>query len=251
VKLDYQTIQALFGMPQPNAARMLGIALTTLKQVCRRFGIARWPYTRTFYDTGRARQSSPVDGSACSYFARSVEPQSDASDVAMVDESDSQGAIMSRGWYSDTDVPRLPEGQDAHLRSANAHLFAPVTGEQPAATNQAIIESEYARGRVASDDRACGFGAKSKSSSTEDYLDRIIDASSPEMLDREHSGLSEEPNATELFQANVWESNAHALANSSYPSIDDVPRVNGWAIPRAVWLSPSGVDLDKMQELPW
>ena len=91
VKLDYQTIQALFGMPQPNAARMLGIALTTLKQVCRRFGIARWPYTRTFYDTGRARQSSPVDGSACSYFARSVEPQSDASDVAMVDESDSQG----------------------------------------------------------------------------------------------------------------------------------------------------------------
>ena len=36
----------LFGRPQPEAAQILGISLTTLKQVCRRLGVTRWPYRR-------------------------------------------------------------------------------------------------------------------------------------------------------------------------------------------------------------
>ena len=46
VKLDYQTLEGLFDMPQPDAARELGIALTTLKHACRRLGVPRWPYSR-------------------------------------------------------------------------------------------------------------------------------------------------------------------------------------------------------------
>jgi hypothetical protein len=33
VKVDRKTIEAMFGMPQPQAARSLGISLTSLKQV--------------------------------------------------------------------------------------------------------------------------------------------------------------------------------------------------------------------------
>ena len=46
VKIDLAVLEALYGMPQPAAARALGIALTTLKQVCRKLGIKRWPYAR-------------------------------------------------------------------------------------------------------------------------------------------------------------------------------------------------------------
>jgi len=40
-------LRTLFGMPQPQAAEALGVSLTTLKQVCRRLGLSRWPYRRT------------------------------------------------------------------------------------------------------------------------------------------------------------------------------------------------------------
>jgi len=36
-------------MLQPDAARALGISLTSLKQVCRKLGVARWPYQRLNY----------------------------------------------------------------------------------------------------------------------------------------------------------------------------------------------------------
>jgi hypothetical protein len=46
VKVDRETIQTMFGMPQPDASRALGVSLTALKQVCRKLGITRWPYQR-------------------------------------------------------------------------------------------------------------------------------------------------------------------------------------------------------------
>jgi len=46
VKVDQQTIENYFAMPQPAACKALAISLTALKQVCRKLGIARWPYQR-------------------------------------------------------------------------------------------------------------------------------------------------------------------------------------------------------------
>ena len=43
---NYQAISSLFGRPQKEAAHRLGISLTTLKQVCRKLGVLRWPYMR-------------------------------------------------------------------------------------------------------------------------------------------------------------------------------------------------------------
>jgi len=45
-KVNIEDLQMLFEKPQPEAAKTLGISLTTLKQVCRRLGVSRWPYRR-------------------------------------------------------------------------------------------------------------------------------------------------------------------------------------------------------------
>jgi hypothetical protein len=46
VKVEEKAIRALFAVPQPSAAKALGISLTALKQVCRKLNIPRWPYQR-------------------------------------------------------------------------------------------------------------------------------------------------------------------------------------------------------------
>ena len=51
VDLTAEALTALFGMRMADAARSLGVSPTTLKIVCRRLGIERWPYSRT----GRVR----------------------------------------------------------------------------------------------------------------------------------------------------------------------------------------------------
>lgn len=47
VALDLAAVQALFPMPQQDAATKLGISLTSLKHVCRELGLKRWPYHRS------------------------------------------------------------------------------------------------------------------------------------------------------------------------------------------------------------
>jgi len=46
VKVDEGAMRLLFGVPQPLAAKELGISLTALKQICRKLGVERWPYQR-------------------------------------------------------------------------------------------------------------------------------------------------------------------------------------------------------------
>ena len=46
VEVDSSKIRALFVVPQPIAAKTLGISLTALKQLCRKMGVSRWPYRR-------------------------------------------------------------------------------------------------------------------------------------------------------------------------------------------------------------
>ena len=44
--LDLAALQDKFTLPQPDAARKLGVSLTSLKHVCRKLGLKRWPYRR-------------------------------------------------------------------------------------------------------------------------------------------------------------------------------------------------------------
>ena len=49
VRVSSAEIVALFYMPQPQAARRLGVSLSALKKECRRHAISRWPYKRSWY----------------------------------------------------------------------------------------------------------------------------------------------------------------------------------------------------------
>jgi hypothetical protein len=69
VRISSARIVALFHMPQPQAARCLGVSLSALKKVCRKHAISRWPYKRSWYmhssshDNGASSQrSSPSSG---------------------------------------------------------------------------------------------------------------------------------------------------------------------------------------------
>lgn len=46
VAIDLAAVRTRFGLPQQKAAAELGISLTSLKQVCRKLGLERWPYRR-------------------------------------------------------------------------------------------------------------------------------------------------------------------------------------------------------------
>ncbi|EKX49895.1 hypothetical protein GUITHDRAFT_104293 [Guillardia theta CCMP2712] len=44
VQIDLNLLSSMFHMRQDNAARSLGVSLTSLKIACRRLGLSRWPY---------------------------------------------------------------------------------------------------------------------------------------------------------------------------------------------------------------
>lgn len=46
IAIERSTFEAVFHMPQPDAAKQLGISLTSMKQVSRKLGVTKWPYRR-------------------------------------------------------------------------------------------------------------------------------------------------------------------------------------------------------------
>ena len=46
IAIERSTFEAVFHMPQPDAAKQLGISLTSMKQVSRKLGVMKWPYRR-------------------------------------------------------------------------------------------------------------------------------------------------------------------------------------------------------------
>eukprot|EP00960_Hanusia_phi_P051175 760644-Hanusia_phi.AAC.2 len=65
VDLTLTTLDTFFDYRQQDAARLLGISLTSLKSACRQLGLKRWPYSRFKIDEtdsllDRAKFSSPM-----------------------------------------------------------------------------------------------------------------------------------------------------------------------------------------------
>ena len=54
IKLDWAAVKPFLGIPQPEAAKALGISLTSLKLVCRKQGLTKWPYRRVHQAAGRS-----------------------------------------------------------------------------------------------------------------------------------------------------------------------------------------------------
>jgi hypothetical protein len=64
IAIERSTVEAVFHMPQPDAAMHLGISLTSLKLVSRKLGLAKWPYRREckLASTGQAKRTAHTDG---------------------------------------------------------------------------------------------------------------------------------------------------------------------------------------------
>ena len=55
LKVDFTSIERFLHLPQPEAAKALGISLTSLKLVCRKQGLTKWPYRRAGRNGGASR----------------------------------------------------------------------------------------------------------------------------------------------------------------------------------------------------
>jgi hypothetical protein len=91
VDLTAEALTALFGMRAPDAARSLGIGVSTFKKICRRLGIERWPDSRI----GRARGLR----------VRAAGVEAAAAPVCTAPWSSGAGETASMGsWEDDTDL---------------------------------------------------------------------------------------------------------------------------------------------------
>ncbi|EKX35385.1 hypothetical protein GUITHDRAFT_118406 [Guillardia theta CCMP2712] len=84
VDLDQNAIVSLFHLRQTDAARRLGLSLSSLKVACRRIGINKWPYNR---------------GGEHVQAARKAERSSDNnSDLSKEDEGVNESESRGRDW---------------------------------------------------------------------------------------------------------------------------------------------------------
>ena len=58
LEFTLHTIEPYFELPQAHAARMMGVSVTTMKQICRRLDIERWPYRRPCHRQQRSKPDS-------------------------------------------------------------------------------------------------------------------------------------------------------------------------------------------------
>ena len=88
--LDLAAMQDKFTLPQEEAARELGISLTSLKQVCRKLGLKRWPYRPASVRARKKQFSRPSPLPAQSHDANEDDPDmTDADEDTHVSSSTS------------------------------------------------------------------------------------------------------------------------------------------------------------------
>ena len=124
VLFDRTDLEALFELPQPDAARRLGISLTTLKQACRKLGVKRWPYQRptvwtcrtTELLSGDPSEHASLSGASSCPTPLASSPRSPTSD----DDSDASSICASED-------PRLyaPATADVVQAGAKASIARP------------------------------------------------------------------------------------------------------------------------------
>jgi hypothetical protein len=70
IKLSWASIEPYFCRPQPEAAKALGISLTSLKVVCRKQGLLKWPYRRIQPGKGKGwMRAAAASGKECNEHA--------------------------------------------------------------------------------------------------------------------------------------------------------------------------------------
>jgi len=123
--LSYQGVASLFGRPQPEAAERLGISLTSLKEVCRKLGVPRWPYRRGVLVGDPVSTASGVKVDGCS--------DSD-------DEAHEAGCRSS----SDSPIPPPPPDDDVCAPVAGLPAQAPAAAASGAGSQTSAMPASTA-----------------------------------------------------------------------------------------------------------
>ncbi|EKX41038.1 hypothetical protein GUITHDRAFT_112776 [Guillardia theta CCMP2712] len=101
-------LQTLFCYKESEAAKMLGISLTAMKNVCRRAGITKWPYSRSRQATTPPPTSPP---SAYAAVLTSAIPEEHITDCGSSSEGlDPTGAQEGEAWGWEEDECPLEAG---------------------------------------------------------------------------------------------------------------------------------------------
>lgn len=123
VLIELDSISALFDTPQMVAARTLGISLTTLKQVCRKLGVTRWPYMRTARKRLLARHVSGVDIEE--FGDDSADGSTSESDDTSCSQSTSSTACTVKECASDNSEDEVTCTPAAHAPASYLDTHAP------------------------------------------------------------------------------------------------------------------------------
>eukprot|EP00960_Hanusia_phi_P049028 759321-Hanusia_phi.AAC.2 len=113
--IDITTLQNLYGVPLVKAAKILGISLTTLKQVCRRLGIQRWPYQKP-----RKVETVLLPTLTDTLTDRSVKTSAEDVDDDAAEAMESIEVDHESGSVPDSEAQRAPSSPDWEIRDVTS-----------------------------------------------------------------------------------------------------------------------------------
>jgi hypothetical protein len=121
ILVSYQAIAPFFGQPQNDAARQLGISLTTLKQVCRKLGLTRWPYMRPCKSASAKRMREAARA------AKHAQAKEKAESSTKEEPSENWGRCASDDSHCSAETIRAGESCDKNeggrvMQISNRHL---------------------------------------------------------------------------------------------------------------------------------
>ena len=233
-KIERRVVEGLFSVPQPDAARKLGISLTTLKQACRRLGIMRWPYQRHVHEsTALTRRSPSMRALSCEAGATS-DPESIRSSSSTVGDQDAdnmsdemngdpsdenmnqtRSVDTKRAWPRWVVVDGVLDAAESHARTSSIRQQAHTA---PVAAFECASEPSSIKGGSASTCQA------DRPSNSVAQSTRIASWN----IDRELAFLLSDDDPHEALASSGLDGRAESLPQF----------VDGWVVPLSVWLRP-------------
>ena len=253
-KIERRVVEGLFSVPQPDAARKLGISLTTLKQACRRLGIMRWPYQRHVHESTALTHRSPtmralsceVGCAPCRASCevgcapcRALSSSSSTSDPECIQSSsstvgDQDADNMSEEMNGDPSDENMNQTQSVDTKPAWPRWVV-VDGVLDADKSHARTSSIRQQAHMAP---VASFECASEPSSIKGGSATTCQADRPSNSVAQSTRIASWSIDRELELMLSDDDPHQAHASSGLDGRAESPFVDGWAVPLSVWLRP-------------